>query len=74
MPRRREVPKREVLPDPKFGSAEISKFVNVLMTAAKKPLPSGLFMARLSRLRRKAARTRWRCLLRLWGMCVLPSK
>ncbi|MBR7003195.1 MAG: 30S ribosomal protein S7, partial [Neisseriaceae bacterium] len=30
MPRRREVPKREVLPDPKFGSSDISKFVNVL--------------------------------------------
>ena len=27
MPRRREVPKREVLPDPKFGSVEITKFV-----------------------------------------------
>ena len=31
MPRRREVPKREVLPDPKFGSVEITKFVNMIM-------------------------------------------
>ena len=31
MPRRREVPKREILPDPKFGSVEISKFINVIM-------------------------------------------
>ncbi len=36
MPRRREVPKREVLPDPKFGSQDVSKFVNVLMEAGKK--------------------------------------
>ena len=36
MPRRREVPKREVLPDPKFGSQDVSKFVNVLMTGGKK--------------------------------------
>ena len=36
MPRRREVPKREVLPDPKFGNQDLSKFVNVLMTAGKK--------------------------------------
>ncbi len=36
MPRRREVPKREVLPDPKFGSVDISKFVNVIMTSGKK--------------------------------------
>ena len=36
MPRRREVPKREVLPDPKFGSQELTKFVNVLMEDGKK--------------------------------------
>ena len=36
MPRRREVPKREILPDPKFGNVEVSKFVNVLMTGGKK--------------------------------------
>jgi small subunit ribosomal protein S7 len=36
MPRRREVPKRDVLPDPKFKSVDVSKFVNVLMTSGKK--------------------------------------
>lgn len=36
MPRRREVPKRDVLPDPKFGNTDISKFVNVIMTSGKK--------------------------------------
>jgi small subunit ribosomal protein S7 len=36
MPRRREVPKREVLPDPKFGSQDLAKFVNVLMMSGKK--------------------------------------
>ena len=36
MPRRREVPKREILPDPKFGSVELSKFMNVLMIDGKK--------------------------------------
>ena len=36
MPRRREVPKREILPDPKFGSVEISKFINVIMLDGKK--------------------------------------
>ena len=36
MPRRREVPKREILADPKFGSVEVAKFVNVLMTRGKK--------------------------------------
>jgi small subunit ribosomal protein S7 len=36
MPRRREVPKRDILPDPKFGNVEVSKFVNVIMTIGKK--------------------------------------
>lgn len=36
MPRRREVPKRDILPDPKFGSVDVSKFVNVLMESGKK--------------------------------------
>jgi len=36
MPRRREVPKRDILPDPKFSNVEVSKFVNVLMFSGKK--------------------------------------
>ena len=36
MPRRREVPKRDILPDPKFGNVEVSKFVNVIMESGKK--------------------------------------
>jgi small subunit ribosomal protein S7 len=36
MPRRREVPKRQVLPDPKFGSEILAKFMNVVMLDGKK--------------------------------------
>ena len=36
MPRRREVPKREVLPDPKFGNVDVAKFMNMLMLSGKK--------------------------------------
>jgi small subunit ribosomal protein S7 len=36
MPRRREVPKREILPDPKFHNQEVAKFMNVIMQAGKK--------------------------------------
>ena len=36
MPRRREVPKRDILPDPKFGSVDVSKFVNAVMQSGKK--------------------------------------
>lgn len=36
MPRRREVPKREILPDPKYGNVDLAKFINVMMLAGKK--------------------------------------
>ena len=38
MPRRREVPKREILPDPKFGNLALAKFVNILMKDGKKSI------------------------------------
>ena len=38
MPRRREVPKRDVIPDPKYGDKTISKFVCKLMEGGKKSL------------------------------------
>ena len=36
MPRRREIPKREILPDPKYASIDVAKFINVLMASGKK--------------------------------------
>jgi small subunit ribosomal protein S7 len=36
MPRRREVPKREILADPIYNSQLVTKFVNVLMMDGKK--------------------------------------
>jgi len=36
MPRRREIPKREILPDPKFTNGDVAKFINVLMESGKK--------------------------------------
>jgi small subunit ribosomal protein S7 len=36
MPRRREVPKREILPDPKFHDLQIAKFINMIMRNGKK--------------------------------------
>ncbi len=38
MPRRREVPKREILPDPKYGDRTLAKFVNILMVDGKKSI------------------------------------
>lgn len=38
MPRRREVPKRQILPDPKYGNEMLAKFMNMVMKSGKKAL------------------------------------
>ena len=61
MPRRREVPKREILPDPKFGDVDLAKFMNVIMQGGKKPSQSALFTALWSKSRKRTlAKTRLR--------------
>ncbi len=47
MPRRREVPKRETLPDPVFGSTLISKFISCMMIQGKKSVAEGAFYGSL---------------------------
>jgi len=42
MPRRREVPKRHILPDPKFGNETLAKFVNILMLDGKKSVAENI--------------------------------
>ncbi len=36
MPRRREVPRRRTLPDPRYGDRVVAKFINCLMQGGKK--------------------------------------
>jgi len=36
MPRKREINKREITPDPRFGDQVLTKFVNAIMLAGKK--------------------------------------
>jgi small subunit ribosomal protein S7 len=36
MPRKGPIPKREILPDPKYGNLKLAKFVNNLMERGKK--------------------------------------
>ena len=43
MPRRREVVKRDVLPDPRFDSKLVAKFVNSLMHCGKKSRAESIF-------------------------------
>ncbi|HHO59532.1 MAG TPA: 30S ribosomal protein S7 [Thiotrichales bacterium] len=55
MPRRREVPKREVLPDPKFGSVQITKFVNMIMKSGKKSVAEMIMYNALDRIGEKGS-------------------
>lgn len=48
MPRRREVPKREILPDPKHHSELLAKFINVLMVSGKKSVAEKIIYGALS--------------------------
>ena len=54
MPRRREVPKREILPDPKFGSVDLSKFMNVVMESGKKAVAERIIYGALEQIEKKA--------------------
>jgi small subunit ribosomal protein S7 len=56
MPRRREVPKREVLPDPKYGNSEVAKFVNVLMTRGKKSVAERIIYGALDQIKKKSGK------------------
>ena len=53
MPRRREVPKREILPDPKFGNVELSKFMNVIMEGGKKAVAERIIYGALELIAKK---------------------
>ena len=56
MPRRREVPKREILPDPLYGSVEVSKFVNVLMLDGKKAVAERMLYGAFDQIKTKSGK------------------
>ena len=56
MPRRREIPKREILPDPKFNNVEVAKFVNVLMTRGKKSVAERIIYGALDTIKSKSGK------------------
>ncbi|MGA7614424.1 MAG: 30S ribosomal protein S7 [Thermoanaerobaculia bacterium] len=54
MPRRREIPKREVLPDPLYNSQLVTKFINVLMIQGKKSTAERIFYGALRKVEQRA--------------------
>jgi small subunit ribosomal protein S7 len=53
MPRRREVPKREILPDPLYNSQLLTKFVNVIMRDGKKTVAERILYDALETIRER---------------------
>jgi len=58
MPRRREIPKREILPDPKHHSELLAKFINVLMVSGKKATAEKIIYGALDILQDKMRKTK----------------
>lgn len=55
MPRRREVPKRVILPDPKFGNLVLAKFMNMIMYSGKKAVAEKIVYGALEQMASKGA-------------------
>jgi len=56
MPRRREIPKRAILPDPKYLSVDVAKFVNVLMRGGKKSVAESIIYGALEQIKKKTSK------------------
>jgi len=54
MPRRREVTKREILPDPKYKNTLVAKFVNNVMRRGKKSVAEGILYGALDIIQERA--------------------
>lgn len=55
MPRRRVAAKREILPDPKFGSERLAKFMNHLMVSGKKSVAERIVYGALDRVAERSS-------------------
>mgnify|MGYP003408100982 FL=1 len=53
MPRRRVIAAREILPDPKFGSKTLAKFINHVMVDGKKSVAESIVYGALDRVLEK---------------------
>jgi len=53
MPRRREVAKREVLPDPVYNSTLVAKFVSAMMWDGKRSVAEGILYKSLAKINEK---------------------
>ncbi len=57
MPRRRQIEPRQPLPDPKFKSVELAKFINMIMFSGKKSTAEGIVYGALDTISERAGTT-----------------
>ncbi|ACQ67453.1 30S ribosomal protein S7 [Candidatus Williamhamiltonella defendens] len=57
MPRRRIVGQRKILPDPKFSSELLAKFINILMVSGKKSLSESIVYTALEILVQRSSKS-----------------
>jgi len=55
MSRRAQAPKREILPDPKYGSVRLAKFINIMMLDGKKAVAERVIYGALDIIKDKGA-------------------
>lgn len=55
MPRRRVPPKRDILPDPKYGNTTLAKFMNHVMVSGKKSVAEKIVYGALDRIKERGA-------------------
>ncbi|MCF6285110.1 MAG: 30S ribosomal protein S7 [Candidatus Hydrogenedentes bacterium] len=53
MPRRKQIQKREILPDPEYGSVMLSKFINAVMISGKKSIAESIVYGALGLIKEK---------------------
>ncbi len=53
MPRRREVPKRKILSDPKYKDQTVAKFINIMMVDGKKSIAEKIMYGALDLIRQR---------------------
>lgn len=57
MSRRRVATKREIIPDPRFGSVMLTKFMNMIMESGKKSVAESIIYGALDTIERKGHET-----------------
>lgn len=79
MSRRNRAPKRDILPDPKYKSQVVAKFVNHIMLSGKKSIAEKIVYGAFDKIKAKDAsanevevlKKRWKVLAQWWKLSLV---